>query len=67
MNKKTKTADRLRSAVFIRKGPALLLLSAMILLMMTGCTAQQEESAPVITETPSSEAQSVPDEMAAQT
>ena len=35
MNKKTKTADRLRSAVFIRKGPALLLLSAMILLMMT--------------------------------
>ena len=67
MNKKTKTADRLRSAVFIRKGPALLLLSAMILMMMSGCTAQQEESAPVITETPSSEAQSVPEETAAQT
>lgn len=66
MNKKTKTADRLRSAVFIRKGIALLLLSAMILLMMSGCTAQKEDSVSVITETPSSEAQSVPDETAAQ-
>ena len=61
MNKKTKTAD-LRSAVFIRKAVAFLLLSAMISLLLSGCTAKQEDSAAIISEVMPAATESMPSE-----